>query len=346
MPSVSQAALKKPPASAQTTLDIWTPRPGSPVSAERIGQLMESAAEIEARDPWSAKMVKYAGRCFIQANLPHSSRNIDPFSTFTRTNGKMTLQIKPDSKYGIPYGTIPRLLLMWIANEVRTKKNPAIALGDTLSPFMRQLDIVPTGGQWGTVTRLKDQMLRLFNADIRFRYEDSAEKDAENAKGKLYSIEDYDLWWGRKTDVTQSAFWQSTIVLTGPLFRELLMHSVPIDMRVIKALRREPDGVGCILLADLPDALAGLLPIPLLQRAGPAIRIVVQQREAFPSQYKQGTVGCDEAVHPSPGRDRRHSPGRERLAAPTLPDACPTQAPTQTQKPKVMKIHGLVTHKN
>lgn len=240
MPSVSQAALKKPPASAQTTLDIWTPRPGSPVSTERIGQLMESAAEIEARDPWSAHMVKYAGRCFIQANLPHSSRNIDPYSTFTRTNGKMTLQIKPDSKYGIPYGTIPRLLLMWIANEVRTKKNPIIALGDTLSPFMRQLDIVPTGGQWGTVTRLKDQMLRLFNADIRFRYEDSSDKDAENAKGKLYSIEDYDLWWGRKTDVTQSAFWQSTIVLTGPLFRELLMHSVPIDMRVIKALRRSP----------------------------------------------------------------------------------------------------------
>jgi hypothetical protein len=152
----------------------------------------------------------------------------------------MTLQIKPDSKYGIPYGTIPRLLLMWIANEVRTKKNPVIALGDTLSPFMRQLDIVPTGGQWGTVTRLKDQMLRLFNADIRFRYEDSSDKDAENAKGKLYSIEDYDLWWGRKTDVTQSAFWQSTIVLTGPLFRELMMHSVPIDMRVIKALRRSP----------------------------------------------------------------------------------------------------------
>jgi hypothetical protein len=201
---------------------------------------MESAAEIEARDPWSAKMVKYAGRCFIQANLPHSSRNIDPFSTFTRTNGKMTLQIKPDTKYGIPYGTIPRLLLMWIANEVRTKKNSVIALGDTLSPFMRQLDIVPTGGQWGTVTRLKDQMLRLFNADIRFRYEDSSDKDAENARGKLYSIEDYDLWWGRKTDVTQSAFWQSTIVLTGPLFRELLMHSVPIDMRVIKALRRSP----------------------------------------------------------------------------------------------------------
>ena len=240
MPSVSQAALKKPPASAQTTLDLWTPRPGSPVSTKRIGQLMESAAEIEARDPWSAKMVKYAGRCFIQANLPHSSRNIDPYSTFTRTNGKMTLQIKPDTKYGIPYGTIPRLLLMWIANEVRTKKNSVIALGDTLSPFMRQLDIVPTGGQWGTVTRLKDQMFRLFNADIRFRYEDSSDKDAENAKGKLYSIEDYDLWWGRKTDVTQSALWQSTIVLTGPLFRELLMHSVPIDMRVIKALRRSP----------------------------------------------------------------------------------------------------------
>src|SRR5260370_26216785 len=186
MPSVSQAALKKPPGSAQTTLDLWTPRPGSPISTERIGQLMESAAEIEARDPWSAHMVKYAGRCFIQANLPHSSRNIDPYSTFTRTNGKMTLQIKPDSKYGIPYGTIPRLLLMWIANEVRTKNNPVISLGDTLSPFMRQLDIVHTGGQWGTATRLKDQMCRVVNADIRCRDQDSVGKGAQKSRVMRY----------------------------------------------------------------------------------------------------------------------------------------------------------------
>src|SRR5260370_22209370 len=83
----------------------------------------------------------------------------------------------------------------------------------------------------------------------------------------------------------------------------------------------EPDGVGCLLLPDLPDALAGLLPVSLLQRAGPAILIVVQQREAFPRQYKQGTVGYDEAVHPSAPRDRRHSPTPARLLARSRSDA-------------------------
>jgi hypothetical protein len=100
---------------------------------------------------------------------------------------------------------------------------------------MQDLDIVPTGGRWGTVTRLKDQMERLFNADIRFRY-----RTDENSKGKLYGIQEYDVWWKRPADPKQSDLWRSQILLTNPLFKELLNNSLPVDMRAIKALRRSP----------------------------------------------------------------------------------------------------------
>jgi len=226
---------KKPAGSEAMTTQLWKPRPGRPTSATRLSDLIEAQKEVAERDVWDAGMVRYAGRCFIQANLPHSIRSIDQFATFVRQNGKMTLQIKPDARFGIPYGSIPRLLLLWIANEVRTKKEPLIYLGDNLSKFMQQLDIIPTGGRWGTVTSLRKQMERLFNADIRFRYDDD-----ENAKGKLFAIQEYDLWWRQPSDPEQSDLWQSTILLTQPLFEELLIHSAPVDMRVIKVLRRSP----------------------------------------------------------------------------------------------------------
>jgi len=227
---------KKPAGSEQErTSQIWQPRRGDPPSANKLDELIAAQREVAERDVWDAGMVRYAGRCFIQANLPHSIRTIDPYKTFVRRNGKMTLQIKPDARLGMPSGSVPRLILLWIANEVRRTENPRIVLGDNLSEFMRGLDLIPTGGRWGTVTRLRDQMLRLFNADIRFTFD-----IAENSKGKLLGIQEYDLWWRQPSDPEQSDLWVSSILLTGPLFDELLKHSAPVDMRTIKVLRRSP----------------------------------------------------------------------------------------------------------
>jgi hypothetical protein len=223
---------RKPPAREVEPPTLWKPRPGGPPSANRITDLVEAARQIAETDVWDAGLVRYAGRCFIQQNLPHSIRNIDQYATFVRENGKMSLQVKPDARFGIPYGSIPRLILLWIASEVRLKEEPRLYLGDNLSKFMRQLDLVPTGGRWGSVTSLRNQMERLFNADIRFRY-----NDEDNSKGKLFAIQEYDLWW---STTEQSDLWQSTILLTNPLFEELLKHSAPVDMRVIKILRRSP----------------------------------------------------------------------------------------------------------
>jgi len=226
---------RKSPTSTTGIAAQWTPRPGTSISQERLDQLVDSARAMEELDPWSAESVRYAGRCFVQANLPHSLRSIDQYATFVRENGDMRLEIKPSSKYGIPYGSIPRLIMLWIADEARRTKNPLIFLGDNLSTFMTELDLVPTGGRWGTVTRLRDQMQRLFNADIRF-----TSTDVEMEQGMLFSVQQYKLWWNRPNDPKQSDLWRSQILLTDPLFEELLVHSSPVDMRAIKVLRRSP----------------------------------------------------------------------------------------------------------
>src|ERR1700742_5017374 len=105
---------KKPVSSDQGTSLIWKPRRGGLPSVDKIGALIDAQREVAERDVWDAGLVRYAGRCFIQAILPHSIRNIDQFKTFSRKNGKMSLQVKPDSRFGLPYGSLPPLLLFWI----------------------------------------------------------------------------------------------------------------------------------------------------------------------------------------------------------------------------------------
>jgi len=235
MEDQSPTIEKKPVSSVKTQLTLWDKRPGKPLSADRLDDLIRSAEDIEVLNAWDAQTVRYAGRCFVQVHLPHSIRRLNQFETYIRESGDFSLQLKPDAKFGLPYGTIPRLLLIWIADEVRRTKKPLLFLGDNLSRFMRELDIVPTGGRWGTVVRLRDQMERLFNCEIRFRY-----ATKENSKGPLFAIQNYDLWWSKPIDPRQSNLWRSNILLTDPLFDELLHHSHPVDMRVIKALRRSP----------------------------------------------------------------------------------------------------------
>ena len=92
---------------------------------------------------------------------------------FRRRNGNYTLTMLAPSEIGLPYGVIPRLLLAWISTETVRTQERTLVLGDNLSGFMRQLDLVPTGGRWGTITRLRGQMQRLFSCMVTCSYEGS-----------------------------------------------------------------------------------------------------------------------------------------------------------------------------
>jgi hypothetical protein len=43
---------------------------------------------------------------------------------------------------------VPRILLAWMTTEAVRTQSRELVLGDSLSRFMRSLDLVPTGGRW------------------------------------------------------------------------------------------------------------------------------------------------------------------------------------------------------
>jgi Plasmid encoded RepA protein len=204
----------------------------TPAMTPAVQKLLNEALAIEAEEAQQADALGFMARALVQATLPHKRAE---GSEFERRNGAFRLSLLAPSSVGLPYGSVPRLLLAWMTTEAVRTKNRELVLGETLSSFMGELGLVPTGGRWGSITRLKDQTRRLFSSTVTAIYED---REKTGILG--YRLADQaTLWWDAKRP-EQAALWRSTVMLTEPFFREITERPVPIDMRALKALKRSP----------------------------------------------------------------------------------------------------------
>jgi hypothetical protein len=189
-------------------------------------------AEILALDEEEARKagaIGYMARALVQATMPHSKFE---GCEFERRNGSFFISMLAPSRIGLPYGPLPRLLMSWMTTEAVRTKNRELILGDSLSAFMRELNLVPTGGRWGSITRLKNQMSRLSACSVTCTYDDGG----HFALKHITPVEDIDLWWEPK-DPNQQSLWQSTITLSAKFFKEITNSPVPIRMKTLEALR-------------------------------------------------------------------------------------------------------------
>ncbi|MGB7416264.1 MAG: replication protein RepA [Thermosynechococcaceae cyanobacterium] len=179
----------------------------------------------------------------VLATLPHS----DPkTSIWERQNGAVKLTIKSDSYVdqktgeaqliGIPYGVYPRLLLYWLTREVKLNKSRRLELGSNLSSFMQDLDLVPTGGRWGTISMLKKQSKRLFTSRITFEGTQQAGNISGTARRDMLIVEDSMILWDH-SNPEQPTLFGNWIELSEKFYQAILESVVPIDLRGIKAVR-------------------------------------------------------------------------------------------------------------
>jgi hypothetical protein len=194
--------------------------------------LIQQALAMEAEDAKAAGALGYMARALTLATMPHR-RTTD--NEFERRNGAFTLTMLAPSRVGLPYGSVPRLLVAWLTTEAVRCREREIVLGERLSEFMAKLELVPTGGRWGTITRLRDQMQRLFASSVSCTYESGDRWSMESVR----VADRADLWWSPKQP-DQAALWRSVVVLGERFFDEAVQSPVPIDLRALKALRRSP----------------------------------------------------------------------------------------------------------
>jgi hypothetical protein len=200
------------------------------MNKENLNKLISEALAIEAVSAKEDGALGYIARALVQATIPYKQI---PSNEFKRSNGAFKLSILADSDIGLPYGSIPRLLLAWITTEAVRTNSKELILGNTLSEFMKELDLIPTGGRWGSITRLRTQMKRLFAAAISCTYDDGSHWAIKN----IQPISEANLWWEPKQP-NQATLWESTLTLGQEFFDEIITRPVPIDMRALKAIKR------------------------------------------------------------------------------------------------------------
>lgn len=84
-----------------------------------VERLINDALAMERESALEAGALGFMARAMVQATLPHKQV---AGNEFERRNGNYSLSIMAPSSIGLPYGTIPRLLLAWLTTEaVKTK---------------------------------------------------------------------------------------------------------------------------------------------------------------------------------------------------------------------------------
>jgi len=118
---------------------------------------------------------------------------------------------------------------------VRTRES-TLLMGDNLSGFMRQLDLKPTGGAKGDITRLRDQSMRLFSSMIRYTYTGQS-KSWQNG-GFCIANQSY-LWWDKPQPGDP---WdkRSRVEITQEFFKEIITSPAPVNLRALKVLKQSP----------------------------------------------------------------------------------------------------------
>lgn len=202
------------------------------MNQKNIDKIVTEALAIEAETAKEAGTLGFMARALVQATMPH--KKIEE-NEFKRTNGAFSLIMLAPSTTGLPYGSIPRLLIAWLTTEAVKTQSRELELGNTLSQFMRELSLMPTGGRWGSITRLKEQMTRLFSCFVTCSYINEERVGLQN----IMIADEANLWWSPKQP-DQAALWRSSVKLSERFFNEIIENPVPIDLRALKALRRSP----------------------------------------------------------------------------------------------------------
>ena len=197
---------------------------------DQINQLVD-ASEADAD-------LGFMARLLALCSLPRT--NPGDRLQYKRVNGPYTLVMFSSGETKLPYGNLPRLLLAWVCTEAVRTQNRELILGRSLADFMRSVGVYDDGG--AVRRRLRNQMQRLFRSHVELVYE-----DAHGSRFVNSAIADSgEFWWDTKHP-DQSSLWESKIELGEKFFHEVITNPIPLDLNILKRLKRSPLGLDLYL---------------------------------------------------------------------------------------------------
>lgn len=208
-------------------------------------QVVQGAGQRTSPLDLLRKDCAFCPRELVLATLPHSNPGNVP--AYQRRNGNLTLTIQPGidtrtgQSFGFPYGSIPRLLLFYLATQAIKTKSRRIELGRTLADFMRELGLNPkSGGRKSAAHYLRDQMTRLLTARITFsEVREIGPKATTEIRADMLVACRSVLWWTPEQP-EQGDMWGSFVELGEDFYNAITRHPIPARMSVLRALKKSP----------------------------------------------------------------------------------------------------------
>lgn len=206
-------------------------------------KLLAAAGAIASRPPDKNKgEIVYTMPELVQCNFP--IRDPGNVASWTRKNGNLSLIIQPgiDPKtgesLGISRGEWPRLIMKFFQKQAVITNQQNIKLGTTSNEFIRLAGGNPEtgGGKRGDAKRLETEFRRLIYSRISYIYKEGTAQKGREAFVNMEVAKSGQLWWDFKHP-DQTSFFASEIVLGDTLFQAFINDPIPVDFRVLMALK-------------------------------------------------------------------------------------------------------------
>jgi hypothetical protein len=190
---------------------------------------IEAAALIMAEEE-SRFGITHAG--FAMTSLPHK-RVDEPL--WRREGHKTTLLIesgrdRQGELTGVPYGSIARLILLYLQTEATRTNNPEVELGRSMKSWMGRMNLTTGGKTYQLVT---EQARRI--SACRLTFFTARESGAESRHNGAF-VQDAITFANVIDDAQQPSLWQDKVRLDPGFWQSLREHPVPVREEAIRAI--------------------------------------------------------------------------------------------------------------
>ena len=170
------------------------------------------------------KKLLFLPRFLVTMTLPHSKVKDNEFS---RRNGDHELCMVAPRRFGLPYGSYARLVLMYLTTIRVTSRERRFPLGESWRDFLKSMQIPWSAGPRGTFTAAHDQLRRLCSTSYSV-YIDDKRKQREIYEGLKVADR-----WMRSPDGVHVDLSESFYILSGE-------SVVPLEVKIVQKLKRSP----------------------------------------------------------------------------------------------------------
>lgn len=195
-------------------------------------RLIDAGCDIRDTPP---ERIEFLHSAFCHVGLPR--RKTDA-RVFERRSGHVGMRIEAgqwfdgsnDIDQPLPYGVIPRLIMIHLSTEAIRSRTRCVGLG-SVRGFLASLGLQTSGGARGGYTALRTQLDALAACRMILSFQSQGEPVTVDVR----PIERFEGWW-RQRDASPQ-YCTGKLELSEWFYSSLAEHAVPVDPRALDAIR-------------------------------------------------------------------------------------------------------------